>query len=226
MAFVLPLAMAAISSIGSAATAAGGALGLGEAAAGATGAAATAASAVVPSWFGTAGLATSALGGVVGAVGQYEQGQAAATSAKFNADIERQNAAISRENAAIAGQSGAQQAFNSGQKSRQEMGAIIANQAASGIDVNSGSALDTRLSADDLGMMDALTIRSNATREAYGYRTQAISHDEQAVLDRASATNDLTASYLNAGSTLLGAAGNAASRFYGYKMEGGLGSTS
>jgi hypothetical protein len=53
------------------------------------------------------------------------------------------------------------------------VGRTKAAQAASGIDVNSGSAVSVQASERMLGMLDALTIRSNAARAAYGYQAEA-----------------------------------------------------
>lgn len=206
-----------------------GALGAGAGAAGAigtgiAGAAAgvgTAAAAASP-WLAYAGLGLSALGGVTGAVGAVQQGQAQASAAEYNAQLSNRNAAVAKENANIAGQAGSEQAYIQSQKTRAEVGSIKASQAASGIDVNSGSALDVRTSARELGELDALTVRSNATKEAYGYVNQAANFKSQANLDEFEAKNDKTASYISGASTLLGAAASGADQFYKYQLQGGF----
>lgn len=223
----IPAAIASIGSaigIGSSAAAAG--VGLAGTAAGigsGIGAAAATVGATAPGWLGIAGTASSLLGGVTGAVGAYEQGEAASRSAKFNAQVERQNAAISQQNAAIAGQAGSEQAWMTGQKTRSNVGSIKANQAASGIDVNSGSAVDVRSSASELGELDALTVRSNAAREAYGYQQQAASHTEQSNLDTFESKADSTAGAVNAAGTFLGGVGSASDNFLRYQLSGGFG---
>ncbi len=55
------------------------------------------------------------------------------------------------------------------------IGAQRAEIAASGTDVGFGSAVDVQEDAAFLGELDALTIRNNAAREAWGYKVQA--HD-------------------------------------------------
>lgn len=162
------------------------------------------------------------IGAIFGAVGSFEQGQAAADSAKFNAQVARQNAAISMQNSAIAGQAGSEQSFMSGEKTRSLVGNLKVNEAAAGVDVNSGSAQQTRQSADALGQLDAMTIRSNATREAYGYAQQANSQNEQADLDMTEAKNDSVSAELNATSTFLGSAGSSANNFARYQLAGGF----
>lgn len=167
----------------------------------------------VPALFGTA---------VGGAYGSFMQGQAQSDAAKFNATVAKQNAGISRENAAIAGQAGSEQAWMVGQKTRALTGGEQANQAASGVDVNSGSAVDVRASSTELGMLDALTVRSNAAREAYGYKQQATSQEEQSTLDTFEAKNAMSAGELNAANTFLGSAGSAADNFAKYQLAGGF----
>lgn len=155
--------------------------------------------------------------------GTWEQGQAQAASARYNAAVEHSNALISTQNAAIAGQAGSEQAFMTGLKTRSMVGSLAAHQGASGVDVNSGSNVDTRASADALGELDALTVRSNAAREAYGYQTQATAHEAQSRLDKTNAKNSDTASYVNAASTFLSGMSNAADKFASFQMAGGFG---
>lgn len=231
MAFVIPMAMAAVSAIGTAAASAGSAVAAAAPAIGGAveggglffGSGATAAASTAPGWLSAIGSSANLLGGITGALGALQQGQASANSAKYNAEIQKQNAAISRENAAVAGQAGAEQAFQIGSKTRATVGGIKANQAASGIDVNSGSAVDVRSSAAELGELDALTVRSNAAREAYGYQQQASSHDQQSSLDTFEAKNDATAGAINASSTFLGSLGSAADNFTKFQLAGGFG---
>lgn len=161
--------------------------------------------------------------GAVQAYGQILQANAQADASKYNAYIQKQNAAIATQNQNIASQSGEAQAGISEQKTRATSGAIQANQAASGVDVNSGSAVDARQSTAELGELDALTIRSNATREAYGYETQVVSDKANANLDEFEAKNDETAGYIQAAGTVLGSLDSAASNFAKFQMAGGFG---
>lgn len=53
---------------------------------------------------------------------------------------------------------------------------------AQGIDVNRDSALDVQADTMAMGELDALTIRNNAVREAWGYEVQAANYGNQAIL--------------------------------------------
>lgn len=215
MAFLLPLLPAAATAATAASTTAATA-----AVAGTTAAAATASA--VPAWLGTTSLALTALGGVTGVVGAIQQGKSAAASANYNAAVAGVNAEQAKKNSELASEAGMAQEAMQERKTRAEVGAIKANQAASGLDVNSGSALDVRSSAAELGELDALTVRSNATKEAYGYSTQASSFEAQQGLDVSEAKNDTTAGNVNAASTFLGAASTGTSNYLKYQLQGGF----
>ena len=170
---------------------------------------------------GTAGIAGAALAAnagtiallgssAIGAAGAISSSQASAASAGYNAKVAQNNAQIATQNANFAGAEGNQNVAVQADKTRAQIGATLANQGASGVDVNSGSAVDVRASEAKIGMMNALNIRSQAARQAYGFQTQSASDIGQAQLDRSQQSSDKTAGYLNAGTTVLGGAGKAA----------------
>ena len=171
-----------------------------------------------------ASLAASAIGAGVGAIGAMSSASAASDAAKYNAEVAQQNQQIATQNATLAGQAGEQEAAQSEQKTRAEVGAIKASQAAGNIDVNSGSAVDVQSSAASLGELNAITIRGNAAKEAYGYETQSTGFANQATLDTSQASSDMTAGEIAAPATLLGGAGSAGLSYAGYlkNASGGL----
>ena len=81
---------------------------------------------------------------------------------------------------------------------------IKSNQAANGIDVNSGSAVNVRASSAEVGELNALNIRANAARQAYGFQTQASQQTGQSQLYAAESSNENTASYLSGAASFLG----------------------
>lgn len=160
---------------------------------------------------------------VVGAVGDVLGGQSQASAAKYNAAVAQMNKKAALTNATMVGEAGSEQAAIQSQKTRAEVGGIKANQAAGGVSVNSGSAVDTRVSAQELGKLDALTIRSNAAKEAYGYQTQAASFEAESQLDKAEASHDLEAGWIKGAGTLLGGAEEAGASWEKLQMAGALG---
>lgn len=155
----------------------------------------------------TAGTASGIIGAVgtgLSALGSITSGQAASKSAKYNAAVAANNAQTAQNNATLAGQEGAANANIEQQKTRANVGEIKAAQAANGVNVNKGSAVDVQSSAAELGELNAINIRSNAARSAYGYQTQAASDKAQSELDKQEASFDSTAGLEKAGTTLLG----------------------
>ena len=118
-------------------------------------------------------LSNPTTGDIAGGIGNLVEGFAGGRAADFQAQIAKNNAQIARYNAQSATEAGNAAAVQSMLRTRAIVGQTKAAQAASGIDVNSGSALDVQASERMLGMMDALTIRSNAARAAYGYQAEA-----------------------------------------------------
>lgn len=161
--------------------------------------------------------------GVAQGIGADAQGHSQSQSDKYNAEVSYANAKIAAKNAEIAGEAGAEQAAVSSLKGRAAFGSIKTNQAASGVDVNSGSAVDTQASAQELSKLDAMTIRSNAAKEAYGYKTQEASLNSQGDLLEHQSKLDETAGIIGGVGTLLGSGLSGVSAYEQYQSAGGLG---
>lgn len=153
-------------------------------------------------------LAASLAGTGISAIGAIQQGNAASQAAAYNAQVAANNAKIATRNAGFASQEGEANAAAKGMQNRKAIGEIKAGQAANGIDVNKGSAVDVRSSAAELGELDAINIRSNAARQAYGFQTQAAGDVAQSQLDRSESKNDAIGGYVRGGGTLLSGFGN------------------
>ena len=142
-------------------------------------------------------------GSVIGAAGSLMEGFAGGQAADFQAQIAKNNAEIAQYNAQGATEVGRVQALNSALRTRAVVGQTKAAQAASGIDVNSGSALDVQASERMLGMLDALTIRSNAARAAYGYKAEAAQQTARAGFMKQRGKMSRLTGLMNASGTIL-----------------------
>lgn len=145
-------------------------------------------------------------GAAASAYGAMQSAHAQASSDKFNQQVANNNAAIATQNATYAANAGEEAAADQQQKNRAKIGGILANQGASGIDVNQDSAVDVRDSAAQLGQLDTETIRANAARKAYGYQVDSVSDTNQSNLDKYAASNAEKAGNINAAGSVLGAA--------------------
>jgi hypothetical protein len=149
--------------------------------------------------------------------GAIMEGQAQSASADYNAQVARNNQVIAQQNAQIALQQGdaAEQAQR--QKTAQTIGAELAQEAASGVEPNSGSPLNVRASEAETGELNALTTRYNYGLQARNDLTQASSYGAQAGLYGAQADWALPAS-------ILGGASSVSSKWAMYQQNGIFGS--
>jgi len=147
------------------------------------------------------------------AVGTISQAQAAKKQANYQAQVAMNNQIIANQNADAATQVGNAQENQKRQQVRQVIASQRAAQASSGIDINSGSALDVQSDTAALGELDALTIRDNASRQARGFRQQGLNYGAQAQLDRAAGQSALTGGYLSAAGQLMSSASSVGSKW-------------
>lgn len=125
---------------------------------------------------------------------QQSQAQGAAS-----AEASLQNAQFANQAADDAVARGEFESDQQRLQTRAAIGSQRAGFAANGVDVNSGSAAEIQDDTAALGELDALTIRNNAAREAWGYRTQAQQNVLAASTARSSAKSGMFGSLLTAG---------------------------
>lgn len=132
------------------------------------------------------------MGSLVSSMGTFMEGVSEKDAFNAQRNIARDNAAVAERNAELASQAGEADASNLGLKNRAQLGAIKAGQAAGGLDVNSGSNLAVRKSQEALGLFDTMSARSNAAREAFGYKVKATQFNNEAKIAEANASNAMT----------------------------------
>lgn len=116
-------------------------------------------------------LAGASLG--LGAMSAYQQSQATKASMEYQSAVARNNAITSEYQAEDAIKRGQTAEEQQRRKTMMLKGTQTARLAANGIDISEGSALQILSDTDWMGEQDALTVRDNANREAWGYRVQA-----------------------------------------------------
>jgi hypothetical protein len=151
-------------------------------------------------------LAAGVIGAGVSAYGTMEAGQAQAAAANYQAQVQRNNAIIAEQNAQYAEKAGQVQAGTQSLKSAAAGGKIKAAQAASGVDVNTGSAVDVQEAQREGGKLDTETVLSNAELQAYGYRSQGANFQAEAGLEQMEAEQAPIGADLAAGGQLLSGA--------------------
>lgn len=168
------------------------------------------------------------------AYGQHKAGQAAAEAGKKQKAASESQAQLADFNAAVADlqgkdalERGAEQESRFRTQVRSTIGTQRAGIAAGNIDVGFGSAVDVQADAAFLGELDALTIRTNAAREAWGYKVQgedlrkraAITRKEGVYLEAAGKQNATAGNYA-AASSLLGGGASLLQMRYGFSNSG------
>lgn len=140
------------------------------------------------------------------AYGAIQGGRATRDAQNYKAAVAMNNKVVAEQNAEGAINAGVAKGQAQGLKGRAVGGAIKAKQAASGVDVNSGSNVDVQEAQAEQSRLDVETVLHNADLAAYGYRTQATNFEAEAVMDKAAGEQAEKAGYIKAGTSLLGAA--------------------
>lgn len=157
-------------------------------------------------------LALMAAGAASNTIGSYFTARGQQTALRYQADIADTNARLSE----LSAQSELLRGQREEQASRLRTAQLKSTQraalAANGIDLGQGSAAEILTSTDFMGEVDANTIAANAVRQAWGYRTQGMNFQNEALMKRS------TAGAINPGmtaaTTLLGEAGRVATSWY------------
>jgi hypothetical protein len=146
----------------------------------------------------------------VQAVNQYSSSRREAAAmraqAEYNRKISEINESYTMAKSDDAIRRGEQEVESHRSKVRQLVGSQKAALAASGVDISSGSAAQIVDQSERLGELDAITLKNNAWREAYGYKVEAKNIRIQGMMGQATAAtqarNTLVSGGLNAVTTL------------------------
>ena len=166
------------------------------------------------------GLVASMASGVVGAMGAKSKADADSAAYNYKAQVASNNAIIAKRNADAATQAGTVKAQANDLKTRNLVATQLVTQASNGLDVGSGTNVNVRQSAQDIGHLDTLTILNNAAKQAAGFKAQGMNFTAESGLDTASAQNAKTAGDFGIATSLLGGASSFADKWAGYSSKG------
>ena len=168
--------------------------------------------------FAVSSIAMMGMGAVTSTIGAYNSASLQKDSLGFSAAISDLNARMSEQTAQVELQRGEREYQGSRLRTAALKGRQRASLAANGVDLAVGSAVDVLTSTDVMGEIDANTIQANAVRQAWGYRTQATSYQNDALMKRASA--DSISPGMAAFSTLLTEGSKVGSAYVGMSKAG------
>lgn len=126
-----------------------------------------------------------------------QQGKNAQAMYNYQAKVAKKNADIAQQNADQERQAGIEEARWQRIKTLQSIGSQQVAMAGNGIDITSGTALDTIEDTAQMGELDALMIQYNSERVAQNYEQQANNFNNQANLDVIAGKNAATAGAIN-----------------------------
>lgn len=132
--------------------------------------------------------------------------------ARFQEKMGKQNMLIKKRMAEDAIERGNREEARHRLRVRQMASEQTAKMSALGLDVSSGSAANVLSDTATMGELDALTIRENARREAWGHTVGGQQAMMQGELDAMGSRNRATG-------TLLTTAGTVAGQWYGYNQD-------
>lgn len=153
-------------------------------------------------------ITIGAIGVGINLIGGVRNAQAERAAGAYQQQTANRNAAIEDMQVADALSRGAIEEDRQRQRTRQRIGSQRAALAANFLDLGAGTAVDLVSETAAFGEQDALTIRSNAAREAWGHRVQAGNYRQEGKMARAAGKNA-------ARGTLLTSFSNAFSSGYG-----------
>lgn len=161
---------------------------------------------------GQLGLGMQVIGAINGAIGSFYSSKAQISALEFQADMAEINARIAERGAQSVLDQGQRQigqlTLRAGQLKSSQRAAMAAN----GIDLGTGNAAEIQASTDIMKEIDKNTIEANAVRSAWGYRTQATSLVNEAVVKRGTADGISPIGAM--ASSMLGNAGGVATSWY------------
>lgn len=187
-------------------------------------------------------IGASAGSGILGAFGNRSASKAKAAAAQqearanyqqnmYLAQVARNNKALAEKNSAIAKAEGGFSASMQSMATRSRLGKARVAQAASGLDVNSGTNVAVQDSIEDLGQLDADIILYKAGKEAFNWQNRAQDFEAEATLAEMKASNALAAGSIGAraamtsgdygvATSLLGGATSVSDKWMSYKNVG------
>lgn len=180
-----------------------------------------AAASISASTLAYAGIAASAAGTGLAAYGAAQSASAQSAAANYQAAVAANNALIAKQQAQATTQAGDITASNTLMAAGQRTASIRAAAAASGVDADTGTPVSLQSDSAKLGMLDALTVRNNAARQAYSQQAAAVGDTAQSQLYSAEATQAQTAGQIGAFGSLLSGASTVSSRWQQYMFQSG-----
>lgn len=171
-------------------------------------------------------IASTIGGAATSAMGAERSGAAAKARYTYQSGVAQINKQIAEQNADYAIKAGEVSAQRSGMETRAKVGATRVGEAASGLDINTGSKARVISSVEDVGEQNQAVIRSNAAKTAYNYQVQATGLDAESKLDLMAGDDAKQAGDIKAFGSILGGVSSVSSKWLQASSSGMFNSNS
>ncbi len=162
----------------------------------------------------------AAAGGVVQGIGAKFSGDANAAAYRYKAGVALLNKQISEQNAHWAIEGGGIKGMEEGLRAGQQIAQTKVAQAASGIDVNTGSAAAVRATQTKVAQFDQNVISWDAAKTAWGFESKAATDLAESKLDLTAADTAEKAGTIAEIGSFIGGASSVASKWYQGRSTG------
>ena len=166
------------------------------------------------------GMLSSVIGAFTQVGGAEAAGQAQQQTDRYLSQQALYNSQVAAHNVALAREQGEATTQNYGLGASARLGQIKATQASSGLDINSGSALQVQKSQQLVSNIDMDRIRSNAAKTAYNFNVESVQDRNQAQLYTMAGANAAQAGQISAQASLISGAGSVASKWLQAQQSG------
>ena len=169
------------------------------------------------------GLGLSAVGTAATVVSSMQQGAAQKKQQDYTAQVARNNQTVAAQNAQAAQNAAEGRAQAVQRAGDMKLSSQRAALGASGVGLDSGSALDVTGSTAQQTALSVDQEEYQGRLSAYGYGVQGTNYEASARMSDATGQNAQSAGYMNAAGSLLGGASQIAGKWGAWSKAGGSG---
>lgn len=155
----------------------------------------------------------SIIGTGAAVAGTVMNANAQRSASEIQAKQDRQNAVYAETAATDVLQIGEKEAARARGEGTRLIGKQRVGYATAGVVLGTGTTLDTLAETREVTEMEALTIKANAARDAWGYRTQGLNYRAQADITRRAGEQAVVGTYLTGAAQVVSGVAQAASYF-------------
>jgi hypothetical protein len=162
---------------------------------------------------GASGAVGSGAQGISAIGNAYAQAQSIKAEAEYKQKVFEMNTQLAEYQADDALKRGTKEAAAQHRRGNQMVGEQRASLAAQGVEVDYGSAADVQRETEMMSKLDEISIKNNAFREAWGYKTQAVDYATRGQMAKLAGENEFRNTLVTGGTKALAYGAEAYSQY-------------